>query len=447
MSFFGTPSGLHMIIGGTGSGKSMFMSKATGFAIAMTERVVVGNLPVKWGSASVIMEKKYGWTGNLESRFSEVDDVTCLRKFWLHRGFGWVVPDIEKKEWDLGLTTDFTYAYRYNPLPAGEGVLPRECLCRQHRTQIYRMFQDGLLERELVAKLPAVQYCIDECGNVFPQLSKQLIGQSLVYYLSQKRKVGYQGDDIVTSAQCPTMVDKTFRDLSNDWLFLTNWGQRRMGLFRGPKKSTWQLFSPMPRSEHDKPMCSGFFSIEGDEGWGGFYDTAAGVGIQGGLQADKNARPKGLHWSWAFVGLALLICLAWASPKVFRAGIAKVVGLRSQMTGENDPKPGAGAPDPGGGLRQQLQNFMPGPVEAVPVPPEPEAEKQERPVRTITGVIPSSDRKVLQIYWTDGDSTSSADKEFGGIERRNGLIHSVKWAGERYVIGAAGYKMSTAQTD
>lgn len=441
MSFFGTPSGTHMIIGGTGSGKSMFMSRAVGHSVAFTKRVVVGNLPIKFGSAEVVLEKKHGWVGDLEKRISYQDDIACLRKFWLHRGFGWVVPDIDKKEWELGLTTDFTYAYRYKPVPAGEEQLSRQCLCRLHRTEVFRMFKDGELERELVSVLPAVQYVIDECGNVFPQLSKQLIGQAIVYYLSQKRKVGSEGDDIICSAQCVTMVDKTFRDLANDWLFLTNWGQRRMGMFRGPKRSTWGLYSPLPRSPTDKPMCQGQFAIEGDEGWGGFYDTSAGVGIQGGLQADKGSRPRGLHWTWAIVGLVVIWAVAMQIPKVFKKAIGatvNAVGVKN-ISSEFAPKVMTNA------LLSEAVRQKDDKQENSQTHTTVDRDQEGKEDRWVTGVAPSLDGKVLHIFWSDGDETSSGDADFQGVERVGRRVHVVKWGGKRWVIGGSRLRTSTGK--
>lgn len=439
MSFFGTPSGTHMIIGGTGSGKSMFLSQAVGYSVTKTKRIVVGNLPIKFGSAETVLERKFGWIGDLEKRVFFMDDILCLRKFWLHRGFGWVVPDIEKKEWDLGLTTDFTYAYRYQKKEATEETPPRVCLCRLHRSEIFRLYQEGELDRELVSVLPAVQYVIDECGNVFPQLSKQLIGQAIVFYLSQKRKVGSEGDDIICSAQCASMVDKTFRDLANDWLFLTNWGQRRKGIFRGPKRSSWGLYSPMPRSEHEKPMAQGQFAIEGDEGWGGFYDTSAGVGIQGGLQADKGGRPPGIHWAWAIVFIIAILIAVAQLPKVFRKGVGVVMGQvgTQRLSSEFAPK----------SVMAVAQAKAPDESKPVGMSKESHTEKESVTYtgRYITGVHPFGG--VLRIYWSDGDETTSADREFEGVERMGRMIVAIKWAGKKERIGGTRNVLSRPDTN
>lgn len=430
------PSGLHIIVAPTGSGKSMYMMQRLGFVLAHTERNIVTNLPLKWEGLMEVMNEEFPntndgkpWTVQaLKKRIWHCLDIPKFRRYWQHRGFGWTLIDIDEKQYEEDLRPDWSVAFRYNPRVEKDG---------RERIPLYRLRMPAILELERAGEvirrsmedLPPVEYLIDEAGDIFPKQSKAKLGPAFPYYQAHKRKIGSEGDNTLMACQYPKQVDLELREQANDWVFLVNWAARRKWFFSLPKKATWSSYPTLP-SKGDGPMLTGFFQIDGKT-WGRTYDTSAGVGIGGGLKADVGQSVGGISWMWIFPAMLAVIVLLHYSP----TGIS---GAMTWFLHRKRPAPEA----------VQIQtNQPPVAVAAIAAPPV-----QESPLKKLLPKIPTeeiedygelsgfmSDRKgnVLRIFWRNGMETTSGDPQFQGAIRRGSQFVGVKWAGKTYYLKTA----------
>jgi len=387
------PCGLHFLIGNKGACKSMLACKLSWKLLAETNRVIVTNLPVVWPGLEKYMLETYPlFDGRVRERVFVMEDIRLLSRFWLFRGFGWTVPDVTEADWARGKRLDFRYVYRWAETLVE--VSDRVGVQDMTAKEIHGAWERGELERKLLSELPPVQYVIDEVQNVFPARKWQDVGPALLYYLTQQRKFG---DDIIAISQRPGLMDKQLRELSDDWLFLTNWGRKQKGWFRMPSRATWAKYDQLP-GPGVKPMVSGNFAVD-VAGVGQTYDTSAGVGIEGGLNADKGARPPGAHWAWIFLVVAVVIAGVMQLPGGLTAAAGWVLGARTKPKG-NEPQ---AAQPPG---TAGLMGFVPVPVREVKTEAtskKPEAEK-EKP-RRLSGVLVT--RGLARAFFADGEVVNS----------------------------------------
>jgi len=310
------PNGLHMVVGPTGSGKSTFMMEQMGIAVAKSDRTVFTNFPIIWEGLVEKMNEEFprkdkAWTlPELQTRIYHTIDFKEIQKFWLSRGFRWFVADIDDEDYFQGLRSDYSVVYRYKEATAAPG---------QHRMPLYEvkagqmqsMFERGEVERCMMEDIPGVEYIIDEASDFWPQLTKKKLGQSYLYALKYKRKIGRDGQNITLSMQYENQTDIELRQQSNSWIYLQNIGTRRKGMFRGPKKGRWEQF-PNPAKRNDKGDLSGYFRVDA-QGWGKTFDTSAGTGLVGGMAADTKAKIGGISWLWFFpITIAALLVVGFA---------------------------------------------------------------------------------------------------------------------------------------
>lgn len=327
------PCGLHFIVGKKGGGKSMLATKLAAGILRDTNRHLITNLPLRIPELTEYIygpppEPQIGQITKprptLDGRITFLTEKKHLKRFWLCLGNGFWIPDLRKEDYALGRELDFRLAYRWRTTTGPV----------RHRKLITDLYDDEIakwttpppdqpqseLEIAEISDLPPVQFIIDEIQLIFPARGFMQTSQGAIFWLSQQRKLGA---DLICITQSASLVDKEFRDLADDWLYITNWGRKQKSWFRLPKVMTWCKYDQQP-GPGISPMVSGTFRMD-IEGIGQCYETAAGVGIEGSMDADKNERTPGIHWSWAFLAVAILLLLVFQIPNLITKGIQHLV--------------------------------------------------------------------------------------------------------------------------
>jgi Zonular occludens toxin (Zot) len=163
-------------------------------------------------------------------------------------------------------------------------------------------------------------FVIDEVHNYFSARNYLEAGPGVERYQSQLRKLG---DDLWMISQHLEKVDKNFRRNATKTYEIYNVGHRR--LWAGvslPERFQWRQYVGVPQ-RGDKPQNKGSFDLR-ERGMCYLYDTMAGVGVSGGIKADKP--PKGRHWSvWVLIAAAICIA-AYVLPRAVMHGFGWGMG-------------------------------------------------------------------------------------------------------------------------
>lgn len=291
---------LMMVTGPTGSGKSMFQTMFIGRQIAETDHTIITNAPLRFGDLESVIDEEFGteWRkrGSLSERIYHTENYLEFRRFWLVKGWGWCVVDIEDEQYEVGYKPDYSVHFRWLPKVLTEAdVKKRKPLFHLKLQEVLRLEEMGEVERRDADSVPEVDVVIDEARSYFPQLSKGKLGPGYLHFLDHKRKLR---TSVLMGCQFPKQVDSEIRSAANSWCLLQCFAKRRKGMFYLPKQSVWQLYAgPGIPKETDTPDRKGHFSIDGKT-WGRAYDTAAGVGLPGGHRADAGAKVGGISWMW-----------------------------------------------------------------------------------------------------------------------------------------------------
>lgn len=282
----------------------MLATKLCTRILGNTKRHVITNLPLCLAELRDYMKERWP-TVSIENRITIITDARVLKRFWLTQGNGWWIPDVSKPDWNLGLRLDFRKAYRWREM-ATTGY-HRDPIPDMTVQELRAAINADPSQMEMIefSELAPCQFIIDELQCIFPSRSFMQTSPGCLYWLAQQRHLGA---DFIGITQNIDLIDKEFRDLADDFLYITNWGRKQKSRFRLPKLMTWQKYDVKP-GPGVTPMLTGMFKID-VEGIGKCYDTSAGVGIEGSLDADTKEKPPGIHWSWFFViaivGLYLL---------------------------------------------------------------------------------------------------------------------------------------------
>ena len=166
---------------------------------------------------------------------------------------------------------------------------------------------------------------LDEVHEFFNARDWQRTGEDTLYMLSQHRKLRW---DINCTTQEPDNVDKQFRSIADEWIYLDNWTNRRWGPFNMPSQIIRRHFKKQPSGNKAKPHLTTTNRIDVD-GICRCYDTAAGAGIVGAGADIGVKRKKGIPWQFALVVLFLLVVAGVAAPVLFGmvAGKGMVMGM------------------------------------------------------------------------------------------------------------------------
>lgn len=434
------PCGLHVVVGPTGSGKSMFQMQWVGRILATTKRTVVTNLPIKWEGLAEQMNYEYprksgSWTiDELRVRVYQTEDLLELQKFWLCFGHGWTAIDIEKEAYELGYRPDYSVVYRYKEsvMPAN-GAIVRRPLYRLLLPEVLRLVETGEVERRESVEIPSTEILIDEAGSVFPQRAKAGLGRAYTHALEHKRKIRPEGLNVVMACQFPNQLDSEIRNQANSWTYLVNFASRRRGMFRLPKRSVWQQFPTQPR-EHDKPDITGHFKIDPGE-WGRTYDTSAGVGLMGGTLADTKSSVGGISWLWFFPIVAVVIVALVLVVKQLPGGLGSlsgwIIGRKKPAAAVATVQTNSVHVETNSPVLAELRRLSEQLQLAAAARKEAEERERQKPDRIgVTSLAQIG--KELKFSFVDGSRGSSNDRRFGGLLREGSQLRGLLWEGREY---------------
>jgi len=292
---------IHFISGKPGGGKTLYALKLIIEELAFGTRCVITNVAIKLPELNEYLQKAHpSKTINLFERVKILEDEQAWQ-FFRYRPNGLVLPDHTKDMWEKGQTPDYSAV-------CDSGVL----------------------------------YVIDEIHIGFNARAWMKTGQSVIYYLSQHRKLG---DTVLCITQAIGNVDKQFRSVTQDFTYLRNVSKERMGLFSLPSVFIRRTYGE-PYSANAVAMETGTFKLD-VTGIANCYDTAKGVGIHG-RAGDTGEKKKGLHWSVLAIGIPLFVALlVWGLPKLvshfFRPRIPERKPVAVSVTTTNEtpvPKKG-----------------------------------------------------------------------------------------------------------
>lgn len=406
------PCGLHFIIGKKGSGKSMLATKLAAKLLAETNRVIITNLPLNLPELrAYILERWPNFKDDMRERVTIITEAKILKRFWLTLGNDWWIPDVPKEQWNTGQRLDYREAYRW--LPTTKSTKHRKPIPDLYPNEIEQLCNEEppQMERKLVSDLRPAQFIIDELQNLFPARGFMQTSHGALFWLSQQRHLAA---DFIGITQNADLIDKEFRDLADDWLYITNWGRKQKSWFRLPKVMTWAKYDQRP-GPGISPMISGTFRMD-IQGIGQCYDTSAGVGIEGGLSADTGEKTAGIHWSWFFVAVAIVLIGLFQTPKLLTKGISHLFNHRPALT------PAIAQAVTNAPAMTNATSISPPPsgqAPAAPTPLRPNLNVKAPPTTNLTGVTIWNG--IATAWLNDGTSVDSTD-----LRRWRGLIHTGK---------------------
>jgi len=312
-----------MYLGLPGDGKSMSGVRRVVTELLEGERDIITNLPLEVGELeSYIRAQPGGESVNVRDRIFDLEEAE-VRKFWLKRGHGWWLRDIEEADYKKNIRPNLKTVYRYRHGPAG---VERKAICEVGAGELEELVRSGEVE---TGPVPGAVYVIDESQNFWPARSWQQTPSGLMFYLSQHRHVG---DDCIFITQTESQVEKTVRNLVAEYWVFRDMSKRRKWGFRLPGRFTWSLFGEPPSALGANMQAFGSFSLD-KSGLASCYRTADGVGVGGPMaKADMGRKKAGVHWAWfvvlmvaVAVGVVLVPDLvARVASKALVGGAAKV---------------------------------------------------------------------------------------------------------------------------
>lgn len=276
---------IHFVSGNPGGGKSFYAVRQILFELQHTRRLVVTNLALNLVRLGEYLSKQEWWTGGhvLDRVRLLTDDET--KEFFRYRGpsalpmvdnvaLGFAVPDFSAIE--------------------ARGVL----------------------------------YVIDELHVHFGAREWFKTGQAVIWYQTQHRKLG---DDVILISQHPDQVDKAFRRLAQDWTYLRNLGQEKtLGFVAKNWLRRTTYLRPKGLGDNQPAQETGLIRLD-VSGICQLYDTNAGVGIIGRVDAKSESKARGFPWWTAPLFAVAGLVAVWfglnALFEGFKGGMKKMVSV------------------------------------------------------------------------------------------------------------------------
>jgi len=312
-----------LYLGLPGDGKSMSGVRKLVAVLSGGRRTVVTNLPIEVGELETYLRQEYGKDFDCRSRLVLLSQEQ-VRKFWLVRGDGWRLIDIEEKSYGLNEFPSLQTVYRWLPSSRAK----RQPLESLFSVQVEQLISSGDVETGDAGTLGLSSlYVIDEAQNFWPARSFQTTPKGLLFYLSQHR---HAGDECVFITQKEAQVEKTVRNLVLEFWVYRNLGQRRRMGFKLPGLFGYACYDQPPSTQGAQFIGCGTFKMD-TAGLANCYRTADGVGVGGpSMVADVGRRRSGLNWKWIAVPIAIIIGLAYLVPG-WITGTVKYVLMGSQQ--------------------------------------------------------------------------------------------------------------------
>jgi len=298
---------ISLYLGLPGDGKSMSGVRKLVSVLTQGNRYVITNLPLEMGELQSYLRKEYGRDCDCMRRVVLLEQEQ-VRKFWLVRGEGWRMLDIEENQYAKNVFPSLQSVYRWR---VASGSVRRDDLAGKLEPEVVQLVESGVVEKGDSGELAlSACYIIDEAQNFWPARSFQTTPRGLLFYLSQHRHVG---DDCVFITQKEGQVEKVVRNLVMEFWVFRNVGQRRRLGFRLPGVFGYSCYTEPPSSVGAIYQSVGTFRMD-TEGLANCYRTADGVGVGGPtMEADTKHKKSGLSWKWAIgILMAVMFAAIWA---------------------------------------------------------------------------------------------------------------------------------------
>jgi hypothetical protein len=422
---------LHIIAGNPGGGKTYLACERILNEIGVTDRTVVTNMTLNLDRFQEYASEQFPNKDiDIATRIRPITDEQAKR-FFLHRPFGYSIPQITEEQEKKGETFDLDNCElvdaRYaDHIEALSGTLPKTAK---------------------TSKLGGVLYVIDEAHLYFSARGYRDFTRLAEFYLSQHRKFG---DDIIAVTQFPDKLDKNFRSLAQDVTICRNASMEKMQWIRGPNGFLRMKYLAVAGSRSQKPQETTFQKFKFHT-IGTLYETSAGVGIMERSEADtKTVKAKGLHWSWLIIAIFLGMSAIVAVPMMLGKNGLNKVASASRYESPDPPIPGQQnqlpqeqnqLPQDQNQLteqqKQQLQKLAPSPAVRVTAtrkvpaqyenPFRPASEKEEGEKVRLKGVYIDKAKKQWSVYLTDGRVYSTGDEQVTYITANTVVVDGIKY--------------------
>lgn len=186
---------------------------------------------------------------------------------------------------------------------------------------------DGLINFDKIVDAGEnnVDFTIDEFHFVF---DSEAGGDRVKYafnYLSQHAKLN---DNVYIITQCIERVKKKmYQGICQNFTYCRNFKHEKYkGFNRGMAIQELSFITLPTKPEQEDPFEKR--SYEMDMKLAECYDTSAGIGMRGGLPADKEFKPKGIRLRNALIiGAVLLVLGLWGVMKFGIPAMGKFVGI------------------------------------------------------------------------------------------------------------------------
>lgn len=345
---------LTICVGPNGSGKSLWALHQLIRFLREDKRTIVTSLAVDLPRLNEYLQQHYKDAPDVYRRVLKIG-AEEMKTFWRYRG----VVDV----WTDG-SDGFDGAWGLEPVAFG--AFPGED---------WRKVTKGVI------------YVLDEVQTIFGAREWQKTSSEFLAYQSQHRKLG---DDVIAISPASALIDKQFRILAGECVALSNLYKLKIGPVKAPRKIIYRVFQNCPPAPGEEALARGSFTIDG-EGLASCYNTAAGVGIVAGADADKGKESKGVPFWALFVGLAAACVVAYF-------GLSRGMNWAAKWgTRKVQVNPMVAAAVPGVGPLASA-------VVAVPVSPSAPVAEVER---KIAGVVKGAAPGVL--FLEDGRALKESD--------------------------------------
>lgn len=241
-------------------------------------------------------------------------------------------------------------------------------------------------------KCQPVLIATDEAWQFYPAREFSKTAPIVQFYARQNRKFR---DEWFIVSQSVKDVDVALQRICQDFTRCRNHAMEKMFIFRQP--------SVFHTTVYNDPQCQmkqgeAYFKLD-IKGLAQCYDTSAGVGIAGGMAADRGEKKKGLHWAWLLAAIvlagALLITFAFSGGRLFRSYARHSVRETSKEAL---------------GLVHTNAPALPAAKPARPAPWEPHlvsaaglrVEASDQAAVRITALVPDFTAKTMCFYLSDG---------------------------------------------
>lgn len=178
----------------------------------------------------------------------------------------------------------------------------------------------------------------DEAWKVYShdRVSKDdTIKRTVEFYGRQHRK--FSDNFIVVSHSCKDFAPMINR-MTQQWRVCTNFGLRRMWVFRQPAYFQVTTYYEIPVSAN--AVGRHHIIRRMDKDLVQTYDTSAGVAVGGGRSADVNERKKGFSPLWLILVVILLVAGLISIPKILGYSAHRTIRNMIQPQGDLDKKLG-----------------------------------------------------------------------------------------------------------